>query len=52
MKVYHDFKQTLVESNIWGTFQAIGFEFDTGAESYRLLFNEEEPRQRAGFRGL
>jgi hypothetical protein len=29
MKVYHDFKQTLVEPNIWGDFQAIGFEFDT-----------------------
>jgi hypothetical protein len=32
MKVYHDFKQTIVEPNIWGAFQAIGFEFDTEAE--------------------
>jgi hypothetical protein len=32
MKVYHDFKQTMVESNIWGAFQAIEFEFDTEAE--------------------
>jgi hypothetical protein len=29
MKVYHDFKQIMVEPNICGAFQAIGFEFDT-----------------------
>jgi hypothetical protein len=49
MKVYHDFKQTMVEPNIWGAFQATGFEFDTEAEPYRLLFNEEKLRQSAGF---
>jgi hypothetical protein len=44
MKVYHDFKQTMVEPNIWEAFQAIGFEFDTEAEPYHLLFNEEKWR--------
>jgi hypothetical protein len=52
MKVYHDFKQTMVESNIWRAFRAIGFEFDTEAEPYRLLFNEERLRQSEGFREL
>jgi hypothetical protein len=36
MKVYHDFKQTMVEPNICGAFRTIGFEFDTEAEPYRL----------------
>jgi hypothetical protein len=52
MKVYHDFKQTTVESNIWGAFQAIGFEFDAEAEPCRLLFNEEKLRQSEDFREL
>jgi hypothetical protein len=54
MKGYRDFKQTMVELNIWGAFRAIGFEFefDTEAEPYRLLFNEEKLRQSAGFREL
>jgi hypothetical protein len=52
MKACHDFKQMLVESNTSGAFQPLGFEFDTGTESYQLLFNEEKPRQRAGFREM
>jgi hypothetical protein len=52
MKVYHDFEQTMAESNIWGAFRTIGFEFDTEAEPYRLLFNEEKLRQSEGFREL
>jgi hypothetical protein len=50
MKVYHDFKETMVEPNIWEAFQTIWFEFDTEAEPYRLLFNEETLRQIEGFR--
>jgi hypothetical protein len=50
MKVYHDFKQAMVEPNTWGAFQAINFEFNMQVEPYRLLFNEEELRQNAGFR--
>jgi hypothetical protein len=52
MKVPHDFKQTMVEPNIWGVFWAITFEFDTEAEPYRLLFDEEKLRQNEGFREL
>jgi hypothetical protein len=52
MKAYLDFKQTIVESNIWVAFRAIGFEFDTEVEPYRLLFNEEKLRQNEGFREL
>jgi hypothetical protein len=42
----HDFRETMVEPNIWEAFRAIGFEFefDTEAEPYRLLFNEEKLR--------
>jgi hypothetical protein len=44
----------MVELNTWGAFQAIGFEFEfeMEAEPYRLLLNEEKPRQIAGFREL
>jgi hypothetical protein len=52
MKVYHDFKQTMVEPNIWDAFRVIEFEFDTEAEPYQLLFNEEKLRQSEGFREL
>jgi hypothetical protein len=54
MKLYRDFKQTMVEPNIWGAFRVIGFEFEfyTEAEPYRLLFNKEKLRQSEGFRGL
>jgi hypothetical protein len=50
MKVYLEFKQTMVESNIWGAFREIEFEFDTEVEPYRVLFNEEKLRQSEGFR--
>jgi hypothetical protein len=46
----------MVELNIWGAFQAIGFEFefefDAETEPYRFLFNEEKLRQSAGIREL
>jgi hypothetical protein len=54
MNVSRDFKQTMVEPNIWGAFRAIGFEFEfnSEAEPYRLLFSEEKLRQSEGFREL
>jgi hypothetical protein len=52
MKAYHDFEQTMVDLNIYRAFRAIGFEFDTEAERYRFLFNEEKLRQSEGFREL
>jgi hypothetical protein len=40
MEVYHDFKQTMVDPNIWGALQALGLEFETRTDPYRLLFSE------------
>jgi hypothetical protein len=50
----HDFKQTMVEPDRWGAFEALEFEFEFDAtrEPYRLLFNEEKLRESAGFREL
>jgi hypothetical protein len=52
MKVYHDFKHTTVPSNVWGAFDALGLDFDTRREPFRLLFDEEKLRGRAGVQGL
>jgi hypothetical protein len=52
MKVYHDFKQTMMEPNIWRAFQALALEFYTGTESYRLSFNNEKLRSGPEFREL
>jgi hypothetical protein len=49
IKVYHDFKQTMVEVNIWGAFSAIGFSYDISHEPYELLFDEEKFRQSRDF---
>jgi hypothetical protein len=49
IKVYHDFKQTMIEVNIWGAFSAIGFSHDISREPYELLFDEEKFRQSRGF---
>jgi hypothetical protein len=49
MNVYRDFKRTMVEPNIWAVFQAIGFEYDTVAEPYRLLVNKEKLGESKGF---
>jgi hypothetical protein len=42
LKVYHDFKQTMVEVNIWGAFAVIGFIYDIQQNPYGLLFDEEK----------
>jgi hypothetical protein len=49
IKVYHDFKQTMIEVNIWGALSAIGFRYDISREPYQLLFDEEKFRQSRGF---
>jgi hypothetical protein len=51
MKVYRDFRQTIIKSNIWRAFLALGLEFDMRREPDRLSFNEEKLRERAGFQG-
>jgi hypothetical protein len=48
MKVYHDLKQTIVPSNVWGAFYALGRDFGTMRESYMVLFDEEKLRGSAG----
>jgi hypothetical protein len=52
VKVYHDFTHTMVLPNVWGTFCALGFEFDTRREPYELLFDEPKLRESAGFEEL
>jgi hypothetical protein len=49
LKVYHDFKQTIIEVNIWGAFAAIGFSFDIAHNPYGRLFDEEKLWQSPGF---
>jgi hypothetical protein len=52
MRVYHDFGQTMIQSNIRGAFEALGFKYDTRTDPYRLLINEKKLRESAGFREL
>jgi hypothetical protein len=51
-KVYHDFTQTMARPNVWGTFWALGLEFDTSGEPHELLFDEVKLRESAGFEEL
>jgi hypothetical protein len=44
LKVYHDFKQIVIEVNIWGVFATIGFTYDIKQNPYGLLFDEEKFR--------
>jgi hypothetical protein len=52
MKVDHNFGETKVSLNVWGAFYALGLDFDTKDEPYRVLFNEKKLRESAGFREL
>jgi hypothetical protein len=49
LKLYHDFKQTMVEVNIWEAFSAIGFTHDITHDPYGLLFGEKKFRQNRRF---
>jgi hypothetical protein len=48
-KVYHDFKQTVIEVNAWGAFAVIGFTYETMQNPYGRLFDAEKLRQSPGF---
>jgi hypothetical protein len=48
IRVYHDFRQTMVEVNIWALILAIGFSYDIARKSYEWLFNEEKFGQSRG----
>jgi hypothetical protein len=52
VKVYHDFTQTMVTPNVWGAFHALGFDYGTRREPFRLLFDEEKLRGSAAFQEL
>jgi hypothetical protein len=52
LKVYRDFKQTMIETNIWKAFEAIGLIYDIEQIPYGLLFDEEKLRQSPGFAEL
>jgi hypothetical protein len=49
LKVYHDFKQTIIEVNISQAFVAIGFTHNIEQSPYELLFDEAKLRQSRGF---
>jgi hypothetical protein len=51
-KVYRTFKQTMIEANIEGAFQAVGPGFSARAESYPVLFHKEKLRVSARFREI
>jgi hypothetical protein len=42
LKVYHDFKHTMIDVNKWEAFAAIGFTHDIEQSPYGLLFDEEK----------
>jgi hypothetical protein len=52
IRLYHDFKQTMVEVNIWGAFSATGFSYDISESPCGLLFDEEKFRRSRGFMEL
>jgi hypothetical protein len=50
IKVYQDFKQMMMEVNIWGAFHPSGsLTHDIDQNLYGLLFDEEKFRQSPGF---
>jgi hypothetical protein len=51
MKIYHRFKQTLVDFNIWRAFQTLVLKLNARSESDKFLFNKEQPRQNVSFQG-
>jgi hypothetical protein len=52
MKVYHDFTQTMVPSNVRRAFSALEGDYGTRREPSRRLFDEEKLRGSAGFQEL
>jgi hypothetical protein len=49
IRLFHDFKQTMVELNIWRAFSSIGFSYYSTQNPYGLLFDEKKFRQSRGF---
>jgi hypothetical protein len=42
----------MARPNVWGTFRALGFQFDTRRKSYELLSDEVKLRESVGFEEL
>jgi hypothetical protein len=51
-KMYRDFKQTMIEVDMWKTFAAIGFTHYIDQFPYGRLFDEEKFQQSSGFAEL
>jgi hypothetical protein len=49
MKVYHNFTQAMVPSNVGEAFHALGLDYYTRREPSQLLFDEEKLGGSAGF---
>jgi hypothetical protein len=49
IKIYSDYKQTMVEVNIWGAFAAIGLTHHITRDPYGLIVDEEKFGQSPGF---
>jgi hypothetical protein len=52
LKLYHDFRETLISLKICGALPALGCDFHTRIEPYRLLFKDQKLRGRTGFQEL
>jgi hypothetical protein len=52
LKIFRTFKETMLEPNIWSSFQEAGFAFNTRAEPYRRRFDEEKLRKTPAFQEI
>jgi hypothetical protein len=50
--IYSDFKQNIVEVNVWNAFQALGFEIDIAQQSYNLLAADEKLKESSELKEL
>ena len=51
-KVYHDFRSTMTDANIWGAFRGIGITYEMVNGVQRVSFSEMKLRESVGFREL
>jgi hypothetical protein len=51
-KVYHDFRMTMVEPNIWGAFRGLGIKHSVVSGIRRVSFDEMALRESEGFTEL
>jgi hypothetical protein len=51
-KMYHDFRMTMIEPNIWGAFRGIGVKYSVVDRVQRVSFDEMILRESEGFKEL